>query len=357
MKRTPLIIAIVALVLAIAGGAYYWWTTTPMYAFQEAGVSVVGHDLTHFRSCVDQKTLVDSALQDLFFGPLERMPDVPEPKKQVMNGALGLLKIPLTEALVKQIEGYVDNAPAKNNTSTAETSPPAAPAEQAPQSPVEMLKAKLGAVAQEKAQDLKKNARQKMQDYAANHPESLVGRILSMPQESRWNELGKTLTEYGFEPKSFKGIAFSKEPTANTCTVGAKFFSKKLNKDLILDVDLTKTGEASWQISRLSNLGDLIKELEPGYDNDLQQLALYSTSEVRNAVAKNIQEGQERLKEKIREGIKEGVKERITDKLDSLKERLKERAAERPNDGNFPGPPGPPGPPRLPRLRRFGPGQ
>lgn len=318
MSRMKVTAAIILLVLvAVAGGAYYWWTTTPMYAFQEAGVSVVRHDLNGFRNWVNLNQLVDGALQDLLFGPLEKIPGFPEQKRSTVNGALEMIKKPVTDALSEQIEDYVAKDDAQPSAvapagGVAGTGTDAAPADGS-------LKSELKAALKKRIADLKEAARKKMEQYAAEHPDSLEGRLLNLPRDSRKAALKEMLASYGFTPANFKGIAYSKEVSPDTSLVGAWFFSNKLSRDLVAEIELTRGGQNNnWHISRLSNLPNLISALEPNYEHDIQNLALYSVSEAKKEVAAKLENAREKVKERMKESG-------LADNLLRLKEKFKEQ--------------------------------
>jgi hypothetical protein len=327
MNRLGLVLIILAILVAVAGGAYYWWTTTPLWAFQEAGLAVVGHDTVKFRKVVDLEPLIESALNDLFFGPLEKIPGLTDQKRQVLCEALKLMKKPVRTALIRQVEDYVGGKPGStpgdklHNGSTpgdqSTTGSPPAAAETT--LPAQSLKTRFTTLVHKKVLDLKEASRRKLEEYAEAHPQSLEGRILNLPRDERQTALKELLSEYGFTPGNFKGIAYSRETAPGTCLVGAGFYSPRVNRDLLVEIELRKTGgkNENWRISRFANLGTLISTLEPGYENDLQQLALFAASEIKNAVSAKVQ------------NTREKIKERLTGRLDKIKQELQERAAAR----------------------------
>lgn len=323
-------IAVVAVVTLVGGFAFYqYWSSTPQFAFSDAGVAVASHDLSKFRKRVDLNTLVDGVVQDLLTDPLENTPGLTDIQHNVLIGACEVAKKKITTALTEQAEQYVANAPTAGAVGGENQSEPPG-------------------FVKDKIDELKSTASARMRQYGEEHPDSFPGRIINMPEESRKDELKRLLSDYGFTPQNFRGVAYCKE-NGDSCVTGAKFFSPKVNHEIVVDVSLVKAPD--WRISKLSNLRTVAAQVEPSYTTDLQQLALFCVGEFRAALAATARE------------LADQVRNRVTEKLTDLRSKVREQIeSHRPpflpagpggqaGPGLLPqgppsvGPPGPPGPP------------
>ncbi len=332
-------IGILGVVAAVGGAsAYFYYTTTPLFAFSEAGVSVATHDINRFHKSVDLDTMVDGAVQDLLTDPLQRTPGMSEMQKTVLNGASEIARKKISQALILQADQFVSNS--------APSSPPMDSPHTSATQPADTTKdTGLKAVLDQKIANLKSVASAKMKQYAAAHPDSFQGRMLNLPEDERKVQLKRLLGDYGFTPQNFRGVAYCNESSA-VCTTGARFFSPKLNHEVIVDIDLVKSAEG-WRISRISNLPIVINQVEPSYQTDLQELAIYSVGELNSAVKETAHEMADRVKSKITAGL--------STMREMVRKNIEAKAAGLAPPMPFPGgsPPGPPRP--LEELRkRFG---
>lgn len=285
MKAT--VVAMVVIVLAVGAFLFYQYsTTTPQFAFGQAGLSVGRHDLQQFKARVDSQSLIESAIRDLLTDPLENTPGLTDLQHAALSGALGIARNKVSQALSEQLEQYIENGPA----------PKAASAQP------------------ERNSELKAAVARKMLAYGKSHPQSFAGKILSLPEEDRKAELKTIISDCGFTPSNFKGIAYCNE-TGSICTTGAKFFSPRLNHEIVIDIQQNKT-DRGWQITKISNLHAVVTELEPAYDADLQQVAIYSVEQVKSAVASKAQE--------VMSVVRNSVSERVSNIRNTVLTKIRE---------------------------------
>lgn len=77
---------------------------------------------------------------------------------------------------------------------------------------------------------------------------------------------------------NFKGISSVQEADdvlngGKNATIDFKFQSPKLGHEVTVQAYLVRPQGGDWKIARLSNLRTLVAELEPSYDQDVQELA------------------------------------------------------------------------------------
>src|ERR1700723_2758140 len=186
--------------------AYMYWTTTPLFAFQEAALAVREHDFPKFAKYVDSEKLVDSAVNDLLINPIETMHGLSEIGRRVAVAAIGVLVTPAERTLLRKMEKHISGErdfsalPQEMNLASqpdhqlcpdyADVILPAS-AETNPYMLVSYsTSGDLGKVLSVTRQEvtgefekMRKIAFDRMQSYALDHQQGLVGRLFIMARD------------------------------------------------------------------------------------------------------------------------------------------------------------------------------
>ena len=285
MSRILIRIAIcAAIVVAVAIGAYCYWTSTPLFVFQETALAIRQHDSVKFDHCVDSPKLVDSALTDLLINPIEKMPGLSEIGRRV---AIAAISIPVENAekiLLRHIENFVSGS--RNVSNVA--SPYLLASYSASSGDLRNALSETRRDVSDEFAKLRALAYGRMQEYALGHQEGIVGRLFIMANTPQKADIRSLLRDLGLQPENFRGIAYcntADDGSGENCRTGVKFISPKVGHEVILEVELTK-GSGTWRISRLSNLEQLMQELDQTYTYDYQALIQSSVRGIDSRAAK-----------------------------------------------------------------------
>jgi hypothetical protein len=328
-----LIIVVIVLLGAVAAGGYFYWINSPLYAFQETALAVKNHDEVGLKRRVAVDNAIDHLLEDLVVQPAQSTPHLSGFQSQVLAGALAMAKTSMTDALLDSIHKSLatnlrtDDPIDRNNSTSFEhfglTAALAAPAEikvsnvwhggnehtkllaQA-DGGTGKLKQLLNAAGREMANETKKlrtTAFNRMQTYIQNHPDTVPGRLLNCPPQERGHHARLMLEEYGLTANNFKGLACCNTTSdiigRESGKVGFNFYSPKIGRQIEIDFEMIKNLESKeWRINSLSNIAQVMEELEPTYQSDIHELVEYSLSGMSNKNMQNDMRGMtDRLKQ------------------------------------------------------------
>jgi hypothetical protein len=346
-----IVVSLLLSIIVLAGG-YLYWTTTPLFAFQETALAVRDHDLQKFQKYIDCENLIDSAMNDVLIHPIETMPGLSEIGRRVAVAAIGVLVTPAEKTLLRKIEKHVsgsrdfsalpltqklalqtqadshlfmsdshlfmdrDTKPEQSIvlkhcedgsqiTQSSATTPEmyytdvARPAREETNPYVLVsynTSGSLGNVLSVTRQEvtgefekLRKIAFERMQAYAYNHPQGIVGRLFIMAKDPQHADMSGMLSEYGLDREHFKGLAYcntTDDGTGENCKTGLKFMSPKANHEVVLEVELTNRA-GNWRLVRLSNLEQFVENLDPSYASDFQALIQSSVQGMNSQSVKN----------------------------------------------------------------------
>jgi hypothetical protein len=307
------IVIFLAASIVVLAGAYLYWTTTPLFAFQESALAVRDHDLEKFQKYIDCEKLIDGAMNDVLIHPIETMPGLSEIGRRVAVAAIGVLVTPAERTLLRKIEKHVSGSldfsvlPREQNMATQKSATTAGPYYTDVPLPVReapnpyMLASyntsgDLGNVLSVTRQEvtgefekLRKIAYERMENYASSHPQGIVGRMFIMARDPQHANMSGMLSEYGLDRKNFKGLAYcntADDGTGENCKTGFKFLSPKVNHEVVLEVELKKSA-GNWRVVRLSNIEQLIENVDPSYASDFQSLIQSSVQGMNSQSVKN----------------------------------------------------------------------
>ncbi|MBU6455165.1 MAG: hypothetical protein KGS72_25570 [Cyanobacteria bacterium REEB67] len=316
-----LVVVLIVLLGALAVGGYLYWTNSPLYAFQEAALAVKNHDETGLKRRVVIDNVIDHLLEDLVVQPALSTPHLSGFQSQVLAGALAMAKKSMTDGLLDSIHKSVATTPQSAILLTQTCLSPLqyfglTPALAAPGERRRMLaqvdtgagklKQLLNAAGREMANETKKlrtTAFNRMQTYIHNHPSTVPGRLLDCPPEERGRHARIMLEEYGLTVKNFKGLACCSTTSdiigRESGKVGFNFYSPKIGNQIEIDFEMIKDLESKeWRINSLSNIAQVMEQLEPAYQTDIHELVEYSLSGMSN---KNMETDMHGMTERLKQ--------------------------------------------------------
>jgi hypothetical protein len=203
MKKLAAGLVVVSFVIFGAGGVYYWqYTKSPKYSLLRAKNAFEQHDLVSFEKYVDVEGITNSLIDQM----LEIATEQEKPKDEweqlgefVGKGLVALLKPQLSKLAKQQIAKLVETGKLEEEQESAESN---------------------------------------------KHDFSL---------SDIWNKTGG-------EKAGFQGIEYIKKE-GKIAYIGLKFFQKKYNTDLILDLKMRDKG-GYWQVAEFSNFADYMKKID-----------------------------------------------------------------------------------------------
>ncbi|MFQ5714880.1 MAG: hypothetical protein ACE5GU_12690 [Candidatus Scalinduaceae bacterium] len=203
MKKIIIIATAITIIILGVGGYYYWKrTTSPEYSLWQAKKAFEQHDLISFEKYVDIEGITSSLIGQI----LEISTEQEKPKDEWEQ---------LGESFGKGL--------------------------------VALLKPQLGKLAKQQVAEIVESGRfeEKKEDKTSEEPEFSLSEI--------WNKVGG-------EETGFQGIEYV-EKEGKIAYIGLKFFQKKYNMDLILDLKMRDKG-GYWQVAELSNFADYMKKMD-----------------------------------------------------------------------------------------------
>jgi hypothetical protein len=306
-------IIILVTIIALCVGAYFYWIGSPFYAFERVVTAAKEHDSMLFEKYVNAPNIIDQALDDLLVQPALSTPGLSPFQSSVASGALTMAKSSIARGLLESINRYLspDNAERQRHTGYWQNwgcqAAIAAPTRIAQLGGTrDGLKELLHAASHEMSGEvgkLKSVAYNRMLAYIQNHPNTVPGRLLNCPPNERGTHARAMLEEYGLTPQNFKGLAGCVTTSdilgRETSKVGFNFFSPKISRQIVLEVELKKdVGTGVWRINRLSNIKDVMDQVEEYYDRDIHELVEYSLSGMSNSnMATDMRGMTERIKQ------------------------------------------------------------
>lgn len=198
-----------AVVVCLLFGACAWYfayfTKTPAYSLNIVRESVQKHDVAKFKKHVDLDSLLSRAVDDAMEVALQNDSSMNEQQKMLVNGFIKMLKAPITSMFKEGILRYVETG---------------------------------------KWEDENRGAEQASEGPQVN-PSALA-------EKSNLNTL---------KDADFKGIEYTKKD-GKTAVVGMKFYNEKLQRDIVLDIQMRELEDGMWQIAEISNLKEYIAEFQ-----------------------------------------------------------------------------------------------
>jgi hypothetical protein len=279
-------------------GAYFYWIGSPFFAFQQAAMAIKDHDSALFDKYVDAGNLIDHALDDLLVKPALSTPGLSQLQSSVASGALAMAKSSVTKGALESINKYfsTDNIEHQRNASFMPDfgggAAIAAPIQVAKSDGTkEGIKELLHAARNEVSGEVGKQksmAYNRMLAYIQSHPNTVPGRLLNCQPNERSAHAKQMLEDYGLTPKNFKGLNNCVTTTdllgRQSSKVGYNFYSPKISKQIIVEVQVDKDlATGTWRIRRLSNIKEVMDQVEEFYDRDIHELVEYSLSGMSNS--------------------------------------------------------------------------
>jgi len=286
-------------IIAVGVGAYFYWIGSPYYAFQQVALAVKDHDSALFDKYVAADNIIDHVLDDLMVNPAMSTPGLSGFQTTVAGGALAMAKASVTRGLLESIKKSLSNDTVERQPNTgfwqnlcgdaviAATPRRIAQAGSTRDGLKELLHAASHEVSGEVGK-LKSVAYNRMVAYIQSHPNTVPGRLLDCPANQRSAHAREMLEGYGLTLKNFKGlggcVTTSDLVGSEHAKVGFNFFSPKISRQIVVEVELKKDTTAStWRIIRLSNIKEVMDQLEEFYDRDIHELVEYSLSGMSNS--------------------------------------------------------------------------
>jgi len=296
------LLLILFVLIAFAASGYFLWTTMPIFALQEAAAAAQDHDLPKFQERVDLNGFVEALLDDLLVYPAKTTPGLSRLQREVAAGAVALAKTGMESELIRGIERGVGGT-SRSPKAGYFFEEPAAAGELIASNDINELLKVTGRELSGSLGRLKEVVYKRMQTYAQSHRDTTPCRLLACLPNQRMAELKQILAEDGLTAQNFRGLA--SYGTADdgiggeTCRIGLKFFSPKVNRDVNVKVELTKGSAPSvWRVKRLSNIPDVFTQLGEDYDDEMHTLVASSLSGISDAaVNKEMHGATERITE------------------------------------------------------------
>jgi len=319
VQRVALIVVVTICLLASAG--YFYWISSPFFAFQQVALAVKDHDQAQFDRYVDFDNLIDQLLDDVLVQPAAATPHLSGFQREVAGGALGMAKANIikgmTESLHKALSRESLNQSTGPDTSFwqnfAGDAAIASPIYRGPllaqatdQNPAGTpgMKDLFNSAGHELSGEisrLKNTAYNRMFAYIQSHPDTVPGKLINCPPEERSSHARALLEQYGLTAKHFKGLGECKSVTdmlgREKSDIGLRFYSPKIDSEVTVIVAMEKgLTSKDWRIMRLSNIKDVMNEVEVNYDRDIHELVEYSLSGMSN---ENLHADWKNMKSKI----------------------------------------------------------
>lgn len=307
MKLLKVLLLVFVLLLVTAAGAFLYYLNCPLYAFQEAYVAYQNKDILTFARRVDVDQIVESLLNDLLIEPAQSTPDLTSFQQQVGMGAVEMAKASISREIKRKLRGHFALGASQRkiarmqaNAGQAAYAAEITEAKQASgdtilvaesSSEIKQLLNVTGKAMSSEMGKMKEEAYARMQTYLNRHPETLPGRILGK-RTNQEDTMKTLLVDYGLAPENLKGIGsysvVSRPTGGEIAHVGFNFQSPKCDSYLLVEIELTKLGNnQKWQISRFSNVKEILVQLGEDYQKDIHNLITYSLYGIGSEKMKN----------------------------------------------------------------------
>jgi hypothetical protein len=208
-------ILIALLILGCAG--YWYWTTTPEYSMERVKHAVKDHDLITFQKYVDTDSVAAGIVDDLLAAPMRRLLGPGLIGRCIVAGVVGVFKQPMVDGIKDDINHFVLSGQllAPGNSVDTELQPD-----------------------------------------------------LTQPNLT----LGVLDSRLGFRKHAFKKVEYDVKD-GDVCKLGLLFHNQVYDKDLVLEVQMRKSG-GYWRLIQLTNFPEFtgkLMEMQTGARHDAEQ--------------------------------------------------------------------------------------
>ena len=275
------VVVVSLLLLVFLGiGAYLLWLTSPFYAFQQAGLGIVNHDLAAFNSAVDTRNVIADAIDQAVLTPVRTTTGLTRIQSEAAQKVAKFIETTGVSVAVEKVDSFVAADPKRlpaqkvdNHIGVGEN----------------------GTNANTGSSPVGGEAIDRFMAALAERPNSLAGKVVSCCKHENSRSIKDLLASYNLDSANFKGVAF-KQPDSETFVATATFSPKnevdinvKSNKtaagdsiavsanynfdkesEINIAIELKKSAPAGWRISRIANLAAVLLQLDPQYENDIQ---------------------------------------------------------------------------------------
>ncbi|MBS1994230.1 MAG: hypothetical protein JSS86_18760 [Cyanobacteria bacterium SZAS LIN-2] len=306
--RIAAFILVIVFLLALAG--YFYWINSPFFAFQQVALSIKNHDAATFDRYVATEEIIDHLVDDILVEPALSTPNLSGFQKTVAGGALAIAKSNIAASLKQSLNKVLNKSDAQSpdNSSWLNFGIPAAIAatrgDEVTGSGIKDLLKTAGNEMTGELSRMKSTAYNRMIAYIQAHPDTVPGKLMNCPPQERASHARALLTDYGLAAENFKGLGDWKTSSdeilgREKADIGLRFFSPKISREITIMVALEKTlATKEWRIMRLSNIHDVMEQVEENYDRDIHELVEYSLSGMSN---ENLHSDFQNIKQKLQD--------------------------------------------------------